>query len=165
MLAYEINVQGMQELQAQLARAPGVVIEELEATVTEADLLLTREVKENMPTAHGTLRASVFHEERVNEAGVVGLVGSPLSYIVPVELGTKPHFPPIEPLIDWVKVKFGISGDKAARGAAFAVARKIAMRGTKEQRPFGRAFQSFEPQIRAMFDRAMGRIAARLGNA
>jgi len=165
MLAYEINVDGMRELEAQLARGPAVVIEELEAAVTEADLLLEREVKENMPTAHGTLRASVFHEERVNDEGVIGLVGTPLNYIVPVELGSRPHFPPIEPLIDWVKVKFGISGDKAARGAAFAVARKIAMRGTKEQRPFGRAFQSMEPQVRAMFDRAMGRIAARLEKA
>jgi hypothetical protein len=115
MLAYEIDVKSLQELEAQLARNPAVVLEELEAAATEADLLLEREVKENMPTAHGTLRASVFHEEQVNDEGVIGLVGTPLT-IVPVELGSRPH-PPIEPLIDWVKVKFG-PGDRAARGAA-----------------------------------------------
>lgn len=159
---YEIDVQGMKELEAQLARNPRVVLEELEAAVTEADLLLEREVKENMPTAHGTLRASVFHEETVGDANVIGLVGTPLNYAVPVELGTKPHFPPVDALIDWVKVKFGISSDKEARGAAFLVARKISRVGTKEQRPFGRAFQAAESQVRAIFDRASERIAARL---
>lgn len=172
MLAYEINVEGLRELEAQLARGPAVVLEELERAMTEADLLLEREVKENMADQRTGLawraRTSVFHKEQVSDTGVIGLVGSPLNYIVPVELGSKPHYigtAGIDSLTDWAKYKFGISSEKAARRVAFAVARKIALRGTKAQRPFGRAFQANEAQVKAIFDRAAGRIEARLEGA
>jgi hypothetical protein len=159
---YEIDLGNLKDLQAALARAPQVAREELETAVTEADLLLAREVQERMPTAHGTLRASVFHREEVSDSGVIGLVSTPLNYAVPVELGTKPHFPPVEALIDWVRVKLGVTSEKMARGVAFLVARKISVRGTAAQRPFGLTFQAEEAQVRAIFDRAAARIAARL---
>ena len=84
---------------------------------------------------------------------------------MPVELGTKPHFPPIEPLIDWVKARLGISTEKEARGVAFLIARKIAVRGTAAQHPFGLTFQAVEAQVFDIFDRATGRIAERLAGA
>jgi hypothetical protein len=159
---YEIDLGNLKDVQAALARAPQLVREELEAAVTEADLLLVREVQERMPTAHGTLRASVFNREEVSDTGVLGLVSTPLNYAVPVELGTKPHFPPVDALVDWVKVKLGVTSEKTARGVAFLIARKISLRGTAAQRPFGLAFQAEEAQVRAIFDRAAARIAGRL---
>jgi len=159
---YEMDFDGLLDLQASVARNPQVVQEELAAAVTEADLLLTREVQDAMPRASGLLAQSVFHEEQVSESGAIGVVATPLIYAAPVELGTKPHFPPIEPLIDWVKVKLGITGDKEARGVAFLIARKISRVGTKEQRPFGLVFQAHESQVDEIFSRAVGRIAARM---
>jgi hypothetical protein len=164
-IVYTIDYSGLQQLQANLARNPAVVREELSAAVTEADLLLEREVKENAPVGAGGaagFKGSVYHVEEINDTSVVGLVSTSVSHAVPVELGTRPHFPPIEPLIDWVKAKFGISSEKEARGAAFLVARKISRRGTQAQRPFGRTFQALEHQVNAIFDRAAARIAARL---
>ena len=160
-MEYSIDIGGLRGLEAALARAPAIVREELEAAVTEADVLLAREVREHMPTAQGTLRASVFHEETVSGLVVTGFVGSPLAYAAPVELGTRPHFPPVDALIDWVRIRFGISGDKEARGVAFLVARKIARKGTKPQRPFGLAFQAQEQAVRRIFERAAANIAAR----
>ena len=47
-----------------------------------------------------------------------------------IEYGTLPHFPPVEPIFEWVKRKMGKS-DKKAERIAWAVANKIAQQGTK----------------------------------
>jgi len=101
----------------------------------------------------------------VSETGVIGVVGSPMNYAIAVELGTKPHFPPIEPLIDWVKAKLGITSEKAARGAAFAIAKKISMFGTVGQFPFQLASLATEENVHAIYDQAIDRIVGKLGAA
>jgi hypothetical protein len=164
-MEYEIDYSKLQVLQAALAKAPEVVREELGAAVTEADLLLQREVQDAMPVAGGTLRQSVFHEEEIQDTAVMGLVATPLNYGPAVELGTKPHFPPVEALIDWVRTKLHVTDERTAKGIAFAIARKISRVGTPEQRPFGRVYQAQLPQVNAIFDRAGARIAARLAGA
>lgn len=55
-------------------------------------------------------------------------------YAIFVEYGTLPHMPPIEPLIQWAKKKFGVN-DKEARRIAWLVANKIKEGGTKPK-PF-----------------------------
>lgn len=168
MLAYTIDYSELKGIEDAYRRAPKIVSEELLAAVTEADLLIFRELSERVPVGAGGaagLKGSLFHQEEVNGAIASGLVSTPLSYAVPVELGTKPHFPPIEPLIDWVKARLGISTEKEARGVAFLIARKIAVRGTAAQHPFGLTFQAVEAQVFDIFDRATGRIAERLAGA
>lgn len=159
---YAIGLEQLRALEGALAQAPEMVQRELLAAAAEADALIQREVQEAMPTAHGTLRASVFHEEAVTDTGVTGLVATPLVYGEPVELGTRPHFPPIEPLMDWVKVKLGIQGEVLQRAAAFAIAMKISRVGTAGQFPFRTVYERLEAQVRAIFDRAGERIAAQL---
>jgi hypothetical protein len=162
MNAIEIDFSELQRLQAQMAQSPNVVREELLTAMTEADLLVEREVKERTPHAHGLLRDSIRGVETVVGLGVEGFVGTSLSYVQPVELGTRPHFPPVEALIDWVKVKLGIQSDREARGVAFLIARKIAAKGTKGAEMFAHTLQAVEAQVRAIFSRAQDRIAARL---
>lgn len=164
-MEYVIDYAELKSLQTMYERAPRIVTEELEAAVTEADLLVYRELSETVPVGAGGaagLKGSLFHEERVSGAQALGIVASPLPHAVAVELGTKPHFPPVEALVDWVKAKFAMSSDQAARGVAFAIARKIAVRGTQAQRPFGRTFQAVESQVHDIFNRMTGRIARRL---
>lgn len=48
-----------------------------------------------------------------------------------LEYGTPPHFPPIEPLIPWVRLKWGASGDRDERQKAFALAKHISIHGTR----------------------------------
>ena len=176
-MQYQIDTGNLEALRAAFARAPELVVREMTAAVTEADNLLLREVKDKMPIGgQGFLRQSVFNEERVSETGVLGMVATPLRYAEPVELGTKPPFPPLQPLVDWVlhspvgQSTFRGAGGKAltektARGVAFLIARKISRSGTKAQRPFGIARQENEAQVLGMFEAALGRIANQLAGA
>lgn len=43
--------------------------------------------------------------------------------------------PPIEPLVDWVKKKGIVKNDKEARGTAWAIAKSISKKGTKNYVP------------------------------
>lgn len=157
-----IDFSALTTLQAQLRKAPDVVRQELLAAMTEADGKLEEQVKELTPRASGGLKSSIIGEEKVREFGVEGLIGSPLNYAMPVELGTRPHFPPVDALVDWVKLKFGISSEKEARGVAFLVARKISRAGTRGQNMFADSLRHLEPEIRMIFDAAQQRIAARI---
>jgi len=63
------------------------------------------------------------------------------SYAGAIEWGSRPHRPPVEPLIDWSERKLGVHG-KDARRAGWAIALKIAREGT-EPRPFIRPALQF----------------------
>ena len=160
-----INLDKSGELAALWARAPAICREELLGAITEMDLLLQREVQEATPTAQGTLRAGMHSEESVSEFGVTGLVGSSLSYAEPVELGTKPHFPPVEALTDWVRVKLGISEEREIRSVAFLIARKISRVGTKGAFMFRDTLKRLEPVLDERFGKARDRIVTRLAGA
>lgn len=160
-----IDFDEIKQLEANYERAPEIVREELLRAVTEADLLLNREVVERTPGASGLLRHSITHEERIVGLGVEGFVGSPLNYVQPVDLGTRPHFPPIEPLMDWVRMRFPVHSEVEARGIAFLVARKISRVGTKGAEMFDKALAAVGPQLEAIFAAAQERIAARLTGA
>jgi len=149
-----------------LEGARAIVEEELTAAAWKSELLLEREAKELAPVGiggGGGFKGSISaREPQVMAAAVLGVVGSPLSYAVPLELGTKPHMPPIEPLADWAQMKLGIPPDQA-RGVGFAIARKIARKGTEGAHAFERAFEASEPQVQRFFGQAGERIAERLG--
>jgi HK97 gp10 family phage protein len=65
----------------------------------------------------------------ISPQGLSVRVGSTAHYAPFVEFGTRPHFPPLEPIREWCRSR-GID-----ESAAFPIARKIAERGTPE-RPF-----------------------------
>lgn len=158
-----IDFSALTRLREQLATAPEVVREELLAAVTEADLLLEREVKDAWPHASGVSRDSIIGVEKVDGLAVEGFVGSSLNYVEPVDLGAKPHFPPVDALIEWVKLRFAVKSDTEARGIAFVVARKIAASGTEGKKVFGPTLARLEPAIAERFRQAQDNIAARLG--
>jgi len=66
-------------------------------------------------------------------------------YAAPVETGARPHMPPPSALLPWVQKKFGLENEKEALSVAFAVARKIAQRGTQGHQMFSRALAELEP--------------------
>ena len=144
--------------------APDITREELLRTTTEAGLLLKREVQERTPVATGTLRKSIKSRKRVLSRNVIGEVGSPLNYAAAVELGTKPHFPPVEPLKDWVKQKLDVPASQVG-SVAHAIVRKIGKRGTKGAHMFRDAFEANREQIVRMFEEARDRIIERLGES
>lgn len=161
-MKFETVFTGLDSLQAAWDQAPQIVGEELLRGMREADALLEREVKDAMPTASGLSRASIFSRETRLPEGALGVVGSALPHVAYVELGTRPHFPPVEALEDWVRQKFGYTRDAQVHGAALAIARKIAARGTLGVGMFHRSFARLESTLDRIFTAARNRVAARL---
>lgn len=147
-----------------LARFPEVYARESMAAMLEAGLLLEREAKDNAPV--GVMGAAGYR------GGIAALVpymdgdiltgglGTSCPYALPVELGSRPHFPPVQPLADWVRAKLGEKDPGEARSIAFCIARKIAAHGTKGQHVFKRALEAGEERIQAAFDKAVERTLA-----
>jgi hypothetical protein len=129
-------------------KAPDIFLEEMTAGVLESSLLASREVQERTPTSGaGTLRNSIGAlPVTISGFSVSAGVGTALSYAAPVELGSKPHWAPIEPLVDWVERKLGKSG-KEAEGIARAIQYKIAHEGTEGAFMFRDGFAHVTPQV------------------
>lgn len=145
-----------------IRQAPEIVADELRRFVTTATLHLQAEVQDRTPTTHGTLRTSIIGNVRpIDGIGFEGIVGTSLSYAIPVELGTKPHMPPIEPLAQWARQKLGATGKEAYR-AAWGIARKIARVGTTGHFMFANAWDANQAQITAGFSECVSRIERRI---
>ncbi|MEX0758523.1 MAG: hypothetical protein WD100_02980 [Tistlia sp.] len=149
-------------------KAPEIVVEELGAATWEGSLLIQREVVERTPRgvgAGGGLAGSIQARDPQIAPGLVrGEVGTALSYAVPVELGTRPHFPPIEPLQLWAQHKLGLS-EVEAESAAYAIARKIKAHGSQGVHMFAEGFAATEEQLRTFYARAGERAVERIGQA
>jgi len=155
-----ISAAGLAALQRGFKEVPVYTRQQLLAGMVEATMLYEREVKEAFPSVSGLTRAGIFSDAFSTPAGALGVVGSNSIAAAAVELGTKPHMPPVEPLEAWVVDKLGLAG-KEARRVAFAIAMKIAKKGTKPQYPFRNTWKLQRLPIVAIFERAAGRIAAR----
>lgn len=145
-------------IDAALAALPDIMLEEMLPAVVESQLLLQREVSERTPTSGaGTLRESIgAMPVTFSRDAVVGEVGTALHYAQPVELGSRPHFPPIEPLAEWVGRKLGKKGEEG-RGIAFAIARKIAKHGTAPRHMFRDGLAATQTQIHEILSAAAER--------
>lgn len=156
-----ITLSGGDELLAAWERAPQIAQAEMERFMHAATQFLEGEVKERTPGAHGTLKQSIGSEVRSLADAVIGVVGTPLSYALPVEIGTRPHFPPVAAIQDWVRVKLGLDGPEG-RSAAFAIARKIAKRGTKGAFMFRDALEASRAELERQLQLAVEAIKAQL---
>jgi hypothetical protein len=119
-----------------------------EAKITEALALLERMVRDETPVGAGPihLRDTIHPTVGVTGEKVWGILGTPAVYGESVEFGTKPHFPPVGPLVHWVERKLGIQG-KEAQSVAFLIARAISKRGTKGAAMFGKGFEQAEAAV------------------
>lgn len=143
--------------------AQKIVVEEMQAGLIEGGALYAREAKDAAPTGVTSLfRASIAFEDRSTDQVAVVNVYSPLNYAAPLENGTKPHWVPIEPLIDWVHAKLDISDEKEALSKAYAIRGKIAKKGTAAKKVFAGAFDRIEPQLTEMLGRSVQRLSARV---
>lgn len=158
-----VSMPAMDAISRGLLEAPAFARKVLEEATTEATLLLRREWQDRMPTGASEItRKSITSDVASTPAGVLGITGSSQASALFVEVGTKPHMPPVDAMVPWVKAVLGITEPKEVKRVAFLVARKIAIHGTPAQRPMGKAVEATQGQIAAMFERAAGRIANRL---
>jgi hypothetical protein len=164
-LELHVDLQSAAQVVDAFERAPEIATEELTRAAWEASLLIQREAQENTPIGVGSgggLRGSISaRTPRAAPDGVIGVVGSPLNYAAPVEFGTRPHMPPVQPLAEWAQAKLGLSPEEA-RGAGFAIARKIARKGTEGAHMFGKALESTGSQVQRIFANAAARMTTRI---
>jgi hypothetical protein len=132
----------------------------MQAAMMDTGALLANAAAIRTPVCFGFLRASIGMPTgfgmRSGASEVVGTVGAGGSgggsgtpvqeYVWYVEEGTRPHWPPIAPLKIWALRKLG------DEGAAYAVQRKIAKRGTKGVFMFKTAFMQYESTITAIWN-------------
>lgn len=126
------------------------------AAVWQACLLYEREVKERTPkgATHALMGSIAAQQPFVSATAIEGHVGTALVYAESVELGTKPHFPPVAPIADWARAKLGLTEDEAER-VAYMIARKISKHGTKGAHMFTDALAATEEQIIAIIKSAL----------
>lgn len=148
---------------------PEIFREELLPSIVSADLLIQGELQQQLPRGAGGLSGgaglvgSVFTEETVLANNVIGQVGSPLPYAEYVEVGTQPHFPPLQPIQDWVQAKLGITEEAESRNVAFLIARAIARRGTKPDGTWKRVADATQPEVIRRLGEGIDRVLDRLG--
>ncbi len=126
--------------------------------------------KDNLTPQHvafGHLRASIGSQVTVDEASLVGEVGTSLGnpadaekvkgYAEVTEFGSRPHWAPIQPLIEWVEVKQMAHGKEAVR-FAHAIKHIIAKRGTRAHPYFFPAVDAALPDAERLLEAAIDQI-------
>jgi len=131
------------------SRLKRTTLREYHALLTTACMRIRKSAVQNAPTNFGLLRASIGYDVY----GLTGEVSTNLIYSLPMEFGTKPHFPQVGALDLWVERKLGIKGSREIRRVAYAVSLGISAHGLAEHRYFRDAFALEFPHIRKDFER------------
>ncbi|WP_341893880.1 hypothetical protein [Ferrovibrio terrae] len=149
-----------------LVAVPDIARKEFTRAGWEGSMLLQRETQEETPTgvgAGGGLRGSIIAIKPVVSAlNIEAGAGTSAAHAIPVELGSKPHRPPVKPLEDWAHLKLGLPYDEAA-AAAWRIASAISRRGTKPAHMFKRAFERNRGQVQRIFEKAGARVRDQAG--
>lgn len=142
--------------------AAKIVHEEMTAAMHAATIDVVGGVSPLVPVNLGHLRGSLQSEVSGTPVSITGRVFFVSPYALPVENGTRPHWPPVGPLRLWAQRRFSVSGSEAA-SIAFLVARKISRVGTKGVHMMERGWNAVRGTVSGRFDTALARIASRLG--
>lgn len=153
------------ELERLIRKYPEISRDVREAKILEALALLESAVKKGTPYGAGPihLRDTVHGKVRVRGQKVTGILGTPMEHGMPVEMGTKPHFPPIGPLEFWVEKKLGIEDEKQARSVAYAIAWKIKRKGTEGKEMFKGGLDENEHRVMSILQDIGPEIVRRAG--
>ena len=137
-MAKVIRLGSLRELNAALRREVRGVGKRAQRAAAKAADVGRLAVYGNAPVAFGDVRESLS-AETTREGGRI-VADAP--HAAAVEVGSRPHMPPIAPLVAWVKLR-GMQGLNAAasggspRGQPGLVAEQIRARGTSTSTPVG----------------------------
>ncbi len=122
------------DLARRLLQAEEIVAEEMGAALDDLAGQVERGAKRKAPKDRGDLSRKITIGK---PAPAVRTIGANVPQAAPMEYGTRPHWPPVTPIREWVwrnRAKFGVSTRPQAERVAFMVGRAIARRGLKERR-------------------------------
>lgn len=128
-----LEIAGLKALRSSAARGVEVVVKNISSP----------QGAHPAPVDTGAMRSSVRAFDVSN--GAILAVEAP--HAVYVERGTKPHTPPLGPILTWVVRKIPTSSDSEAMGIALAIQRKIAEVGTEPRFFFRRSMREIRGKI------------------
>jgi HK97 gp10 family phage protein len=155
-MSMTVTITGERELQKAIEDLMYQAKQATSDAVSEHALNIQSQAKRNIsdwPAVDtGRLRASIKVESYSD--GLARRVGSDVNYAPFVEFGTRPHFPPLEPIREWCR-RHSIPEE-----AAYAIALKISRTG-QPARPFlFPAYEQERPKFEAVIMAAWRKIKA-----
>ncbi len=151
-----LELTGWDRVAANWERAPELFERELQVWAEQTSARLVDEIKALTPKDTGALQDSIKPREiAIDALGVEILIGTPLNYAVPVELGSKPHD---------ITARNGKALHFIFRGVPITV-KKVHHPGTQGYFMFTQALEANKPQIQASFSATVERVLAQLGAA
>ena len=154
MADYAVELIGWDLVADNWARAPELFEAELRTWAETVSAHLSDEIKAITPKQTGALQDGINPREiEVGPLGVSVLIGTPLDYAVPVELGSKPH--DIYPKPGTRALHFIFRGVPV-------FARKVHHPGTEGYFMFKRALDANREQIQQSFTAMVHRVLASL---
>lgn len=149
----EITLQGFDRLQRAFMQAPQLVERDLLAWTETTAAHLTDEITSLTPKDTGLLQQSIKPSvTQVGALGVSAVIGTPLSYALPVEFGAKPHD---------IVPKNGKALHFMMRGIPITV-KKVHHPGSKGYFMFTQAFEANVTQVQDSFVRMVERVIAKI---
>lgn len=148
-----ITIHGLEAAQAKLRQVSRDLTGNPMVTgMKQSTKIVLRDARSNAPKDTGALFGSLVDDTYLEGMTVVGTVGTPIKYGKYVELGTPPHFPPLEAVEGWA-ARHGTT--------AIAVAKAVAAHGTKATKFLQRAFEANEDRIEALIGKVVAEIVTK----
>lgn len=130
-MSYRINIKQFSNFIKKFGeRAELAIIDGLQESSLYLEGMIAEEIENAKPRPAvntGALKRSI-KSENTNIGAVVSVDAPHAPY---VEHGTRPHFPPIEPLKNWVRQKGIATEENEVESIAFSIARHISVHGTR----------------------------------
>lgn len=121
MTAIKVTVRGLDELQRKLS--PALIARPARDFFNRATITVQTAARTRAKVDRGRWKNSIATEVDAAAVPRYGRIGSNLDAAPSIELGSRPHWPPIAPLEAWAR-RHGMPG------AGFAIARGISLHGT-----------------------------------
>jgi hypothetical protein len=123
-----------------------------DSAIKKSILTIQRDAIKNAPSNTGQLRASI----QSGFEPMVGMLEVLANYGSPIEFGARAHFPPIEEIKRWCKLRFGTDT------MAYAIAKSMAQKGMKAQPFLEPAVAKNENAVNEYFDKALRELVNQL---
>lgn len=150
-MSLTLEIKGLDKLKEQFAKAPQIVLQEINPAIQKSIILLHRLAGQKVPVDLGFLGGAEAMKTELSN--LRGTLKNTAKYAKAVHDGTRPHWIPIDAITPWAN-RHGIP--------PFLVARSIARKGTKAHPFFSDAIRDGQREIDSLFEKALNNIANKL---
>jgi len=150
-------------LQSAMVLGPAILEKHMRRAIGRATQEMARDARRRAPKAFSTLTSAIRADQ---PTAYEGRVVAGVDYARAVEEGTKGGaFPPVQHILDWVKVTRQVPDDPnmSQEDLAFVIARSIAAHGTPPQPFMAPAFEHNKASAQRRIDNAIRNALKEIG--